>query len=146
DDIDTPRVLLERDAADAAHRVGHEQRRAVASDAAERGEIGDHAGRAFIVNGDDGAVIVLSQSRLDERGLNRLAPGHLDGIDDAAQPLGNRGEALAELAVASARVSGPKMLASAASIMPVPLAAKSRMGPAAPNTRRSIVWTSRRSA
>ena len=80
-------------------RIDHQQRLGLAQHRADRREIGDHAGRAFIVDDDDGAIALRLDARRDRGGVRHLAPRDLQAVERDRQAFGDRREALAELPV-----------------------------------------------
>src|ERR1043166_3087118 len=70
-----------------------------AAHGADAGEVGDHAGRAFIVHAHDRAIRARAQPRGDRGGIGRLTPGDLQPIDPRGHRFGAGGKALAEVSV-----------------------------------------------
>ena len=68
-------------------------------DGADRGEIGDGAGRALVVRDEDGPVFRRSEPLGDGIGIGRRAPLDVEPVDAQAHRGGDLAKTLAELAL-----------------------------------------------
>jgi hypothetical protein len=97
--VDAPFVHAHIDAADAADGIDDQERGARAHRRADGGEVRDHAGRAFVMNADDRAIIARCEPRGHCGGIGCFAPGNVEPINARAHRFGDIGKAFAELPV-----------------------------------------------
>ena len=87
DDVESPRVGLERHGPEARHRVDDDERARVVRDLRERLDVGDDAGGGLRVNEEHGARTGLFESGANVLGARRLPPRVPELVDvDVVRP------------------------------------------------------------